>query len=158
MIGASLEMKIKAPVCNVKVAFLHTKRRVSLAGIKKLAQRILEGEKRFERLNIVFVDDKSMRKLNQKFTYRNSSTDVLSFDMRRGRGMGVECDVLGEVYVNFDRAKENAKVFGKKFEDEVKLLVIHGILHLLGYDHKGKKKALLMRKKEKQYLNSKKGK
>ncbi len=142
---------------NIEVANLHPRQKVFLTGIKKLVQKILEGEKRSEKLNIVFVDDKFIRRLNRKFTKRNLSTDVLSFGMKEGKKIRAEFDILGDVYVNLDQAKKNAKSFGQRFEDEVKLLVTHGILHLLGYEHKSKKKALFMRKKEDFYLNFKKG-
>ncbi len=141
---------------DIVVSNFHAGKRVFLSRIKKLARKILEGEDKNEKLNIVFVDDKFMRGLNRKFTKRISSTDVLSFGMKEGKNMGVECDVLGDVYVNLDQAEKNAKSLGQKFEDEVKLLVTHGILHLLGYDHKGKKNAMLMRKKEDFYLDLKK--
>lgn len=150
-------MKKKVHHNDIVVANLHPRQKVFLTGIKKLAQKILEGEKRSEKLNIVFVDDIFIRRLNLKFTKRSSSTDVLSFGMKEGKKMGAKCDILGEVYVNLDQAKKNAKSFGQRFEDEVKLLVTHGILHLLEYEHKSKRKALLMRKKEDEYLSFKKG-
>ncbi|KPL04416.1 MAG: hypothetical protein AMJ90_00895 [candidate division Zixibacteria bacterium SM23_73_2] len=150
-------MRKKTNPNDITTANLHPKKRVSATGIKRLAQKIMEGEKRQEKLNIVFVDDKKMRELNRKFKRKNSSTDVLSFDMRKGGNMGVEPDVFGEVYVNLDRAEEYAKEYRKSFQEEVNLLVAHGILHLLGYHHQNKKKSLLMKNKEDRYLNLKKG-
>jgi probable rRNA maturation factor len=117
-------------------------------------------------VNIILVDDKFMRRLNRKFTKRAGTTDVLSFEMSEWIHSGKEDEnllkefadpggILGEIYINLDQAKKNAKNYKVKFTDEVALLVTHGVLHLLGYDHKKKSDFLVMREKEKEYLSDK---
>ncbi|HEX7400632.1 MAG TPA: rRNA maturation RNase YbeY, partial [candidate division Zixibacteria bacterium] len=64
----------------------------------------------------------------------------------------VEYPNLGDIYVSLDQAQRQSEEYGVKFEEEVRLLVTHGLLHLLRYDHKNKNQATIMRRKEKLYL------
>ena len=94
--------------------------------LKKIASHILnfcKPSKKIE-LEIIFLDDKEIKALNKKYKKEDHPTDVLSFDL----------DAAGEIFISLDRALENSRIFGTKFEDEVALYVIHGILHLSGYD------------------------
>lgn len=77
---------------------------------------------------IAFVSDKSIRKLNQQFRSIDKATDVLSFP-------GDEADNLGDVAVSVETAANQAKDNGLTFENEVAQLILHGLLHLSGYDH-----------------------
>jgi len=80
----------------------------------------------YNKLEVVFVSDSTMRKYNSRFSGKNKSTDVLSFDI----------DKTYVIIVSVDTARKNAILYGEKFEDEVLRYVVHGILHLLGFDHK----------------------
>ncbi|HKY43358.1 MAG TPA: rRNA maturation RNase YbeY [Pyrinomonadaceae bacterium] len=77
---------------------------------------------------IAFVSDKSIRKLNQQFRSIDKATDVLSFPAD-------EADNLGDVAVSVETAANQAKENGLTFENEVAQLILHGLLHLSGYDH-----------------------
>lgn len=74
--------------------------------------------------------DDEMRRLNWKFRKKDDATDVLSFPA------GAD-DRLGEIAISFDRAREQAAGFGHSIEDEVRVLMLHGVLHLVGMDHQG---------------------
>lgn len=76
----------------------------------------------------MLTDDETLRDLNKRFKGRKGPTDVLAFDFE-------EPDFLGEVYVSLDRAREQAIYYGVSEEEEIERLVLHGLLHLLGYTH-----------------------
>ncbi len=80
-------------------------------------------------MNLVLADDDLLSQLNERFKGRNGPTDVLSFPFD-------EEDFLGEIYVSLDRAKEQALQYNATEEEEVQRLVLHGLLHLLGYNHR----------------------
>ncbi len=89
-------------------------------------------------LEVVFVSDSTMRRYNRRFAGKGGTTDVLAFDM-------------GKTYViiiSVDTARKNAIYYGEKFEDELVRYVIHGILHLMGFDHKVEHKKDRMRDME----------
>ncbi len=87
-------------------------------------------------VSIAFVDDRAMRALNQKFRRRKKTTDVLTFPAddsyadpsRKGRP-------LGDIVISVDRARRQAAEEGHAFATEIRFLILHGILHALGYDH-----------------------
>ncbi|MGB2696505.1 MAG: rRNA maturation RNase YbeY [Candidatus Zixiibacteriota bacterium] len=139
---------------EVLVKNLHLKKKVNLKSIKNLAEKILSKEKNRQNLNIILADDKYIIRLNRKFSRRNRSTDVLSFGMQEGKKMIPQSDVLGEIYISLDRAEKQAKDYKHSLQKEVNLLAAHGLLHLLGYDHKEKGQKRVMRKKEEGYLSS----
>jgi len=112
--------------------------------LKGVAKKVLKGEDRKEvGLSIVFVGQGEMRKLNKKYRGKNKVTDVLSF--------GSE---LNEIVICLREVKKNAKKYNSTFKKELVQVLIHGILHLLGYEHeKTKKEAEKMEKKQEYYLN-----
>jgi probable rRNA maturation factor len=139
---------------EVLVKNLHSQRKVKLKTIKRLAEKILEGEKNNHNVNIILTDDKYITRLNREFLNKNETTDVLSFGMKEGKKLIPEADLLGEVYISLDRAEKQAKEYNQSLQKEVNLLVTHGLLHLLGYDHRGVDQKKRMKKKEERYLSS----
>jgi probable rRNA maturation factor len=99
------------------------------------------------RLSIVLVDDDTMRQLNRDYRGVDSSTDVLSFGSAGDEFQSVdeeEGSYLGDVVISFPQAKAQAERAGHALMGEISLLVVHGVLHLLGYDHAdGEQKALM---------------
>jgi probable rRNA maturation factor len=79
-------------------------------------------------VNVLVTSDREMQRLNRRFRGRNSTTDVLSFPMRMNGS-------AGDIAVSLGLAARNAKRLGHSTADEVRILVLHGILHLAGYDH-----------------------
>lgn len=86
----------------------------------------------FADLELLFLDDKAMKIFNKTYAFRDSSTDVLSFRIDR-REFGQK-RFLGEIIISLDTALKNSKIYGTDFTEEVVLYMIHGILHLFGYD------------------------
>jgi len=142
-------MSKKVP--KVFVHNLNKKFRFNSPSLKRLAERILEKEKTKAAVNLIFVNDSYMKKLNSKFRGKNKTTDVLSFPLESD--LKGDSPFLGEVYVSSEQAKRQAREYQVSFQKELQRLVAHGVLHLLGYDHKTKKEASEMKKKEEKFLN-----
>jgi len=133
-----------------------TKKIIDKRSIRKLAKRILEKEKGEGDISIVFVDPEKIKDLNKRYRNKNEITDVLSFDYSLLNSKFFKRNFeLGEIFICLAKVKENARDFKLDFEKELKWVIIHGILHLLGYDHeKSEKQAIKMREKEKNYLKN----
>ena len=89
-------------------------------------------------LSITLTDDKNIHALNKKFRGIDRATDVLSFAFRESdepEVIGAEFEILGDVIISLERAKVQAEEFGHSFLREIIFLEVHGLLHLLGYDH-----------------------
>ena len=81
-------------------------------------------------IELILTNDMEIKELNKLHRQKDKPTDVLSFPLENIPGMP-----LGSIVISIDTAKKGAKEFGHSVEDEIKLLFIHGLLHLLGYDH-----------------------
>lgn len=93
-------------------------------------------------LNYVFCNDKFLLGINQQYLNHDTLTDIITFDMGEG-------DVIeGEIYISIPRVRENSRLQRVSFTDELDRVMIHGLLHLLGYSDKGARRKALMRKKE----------
>ena len=99
-------------------------------------------------ITTIFGQDELLLSLKKQFFKKNQFTDVIAFRLNNYEEKTVE----GEVYISLPRAKENAKIFGELFEKEVVRLLIHGVLHLLGYDDSSKKSKKEMTFLEDTYL------
>lgn len=84
-------------------------------------------------VNVLVTGDAAMRSLNRRFRGKNKATDVLSFPSGNGGGKGMRA--AGEIAISADIAAQNAARLGHSTAEEVKILVLHGILHLAGFDH-----------------------
>jgi probable rRNA maturation factor len=106
------------------------------ARLRAVAQEIMtEAGAADADLSVALVGDRRMRGLNRKYRGRDQSTDVLAFAMREARGP--DSSLLGDVVISFDTALRQARTVRHSVDQEVVRLLIHGILHLLGYDHEG---------------------
>lgn len=86
-------------------------------------------------ISVTIADDKELKKLNKKYLKRDYTTDVLSFEIKETQEDGSL--YLGDVIVNREQAKRQAKEYNNDFEHEIAELVAHGVLHLFGVHHKG---------------------
>lgn len=84
---------------------------------------------------MLLTDDAGIQELNRAYRGQDRPTDVLSFSQREGDPMPGEENLLGDIVVSIERAREQADRFGHSQEREVGFLAVHGLLHLLGYDH-----------------------
>ena len=106
-------------------------------------------------VQVLFVDDKAIHKINKRWRQKDKATDVISFPALEAKFPG-PCLELGDIIISIDTAKRQAKEFGCSFFEEMLRLLIHGMLHLLGFDHVGvsKNKANQMRRLERKILKT----
>jgi len=86
-------------------------------------------------VTVAFVSDRAMRELNRRWRGKRGTTDVLSFPAGREDFEGGEGETLGDVVISVEQAARQAGEAGLTFENEVEQLILHGLLHLCGYDH-----------------------
>ncbi|MEE8409113.1 MAG: rRNA maturation RNase YbeY [Myxococcota bacterium] len=106
-------------------------------------------------LSIVITDDASIRELNETWRGRDEATDVLSFSQLEGEGPGPLGGrrVLGDVVISIETASSQAETAGHSLDEEVQRLLVHGVLHLVGYDHeRGDAEARRMQAEERRLL------
>ena len=109
--------------------------------------KVIHGEKiSLRSLHVITVDDAYIRTLHRQYLHKNSSTDVITFQWDE------EDEREGEIYICLDQAKLNAEEYGVTLEKEIARLIIHGLLHLNGYDDKDDAGKQQMRQLEDKYL------
>ena len=134
---------------SVEIVSLGKGKRVTMRRVKEKAERILKvlNQNRSE-LSLALVGNREIQKLNSRYCKKNEPTDVLSFPI--GERLPTRKKLLGDVVISVERAQWQAREGRRKLETEIETLLIHGILHLLGYDHEGSaKEARKMRRREK---------
>jgi rRNA maturation RNase YbeY len=109
---------------------------------------ILSEEKKLGELNYIFCSDEDLAVINQQYLNHDTLTDIVTFDGNEGDG-----HIQGDIYISVDRVKENALKFKTAFDEELHRVIIHGVLHLIGYSDKSKSTKISMRKKEDTYLS-----
>jgi probable rRNA maturation factor len=104
-------------------------------------------------LSVLFIGDWAMRTLNHAWRKKDRTTDVLSFPLREGRFTHIQPDMLGDIVISVPAAERQADKAGLSLIVELERLLVHGLVHLLGYDHEqGLKEARCMERKERQLL------
>lgn len=129
--------------------------------LKKIVSIVLEGEKIVKEveLSIALIGPGRMRKINRRYRGKNRVTDVLAFPESKillekfKVGVAKKVQGLGEVVICLREVKKNAKRFNSSSEKELARVLIHGMLHLLGYDHEKAKEAKKIKEKEDFYLS-----
>ena len=106
---------------------------------------ISEGKKPGE-INYIFCDDEYLLKVNQDYLQHDYYTDIITFDYVKGR------TISGEIFVSLQRISDNASTLSREYEEELRRVLAHGILHLSGYKDKTPEEEQLMRSKEDFYL------
>lgn len=115
--------------------------------IKEWIQSIIEDhEFKLGEINYIFCNDTYLHKLNVEFLQHNTLTDIISFDYTLGK------IINGDIYISVERVKENAQEFNTTFDDELHRVIIHGVLHYLGYKDKKEIEKTEMRNKENECL------
>jgi probable rRNA maturation factor len=102
-------------------------------------------------LSILMVDDVQIRELNRRYLHRDKPTNILAFPMRKGEYPTLHPDLLGDLAISVERAQRQSNRFGLDPMQMVTLLMVHGILHLVGYEHEGTRKGareMAIRQKE----------
>ncbi len=106
-----------------------------------MAQRILTELGLLEaELSLLFVSDLQIQALNRRYLRRDKPTNVLAFPMRDGEFPTLHPHLLGDLVISVETAKRQSNRFGLDEMEMVILLIVHGVLHLIGYEHEGTKK------------------
>jgi probable rRNA maturation factor len=114
---------------------------LDLRKIRRAAQRILAELGFLEaELSLLFVNDRQIQTLNREYLRRDKPTNVLAFSMREGEFSTLHPHLLGDLVISVETAKRQSNRFGLDGEEMVILLMVHGVLHLIGYEHEGTKK------------------
>jgi len=123
--------------------------------LESLAAAVIEAERvPPAELGVLVTDNETVRRLNREYAGEDASTDVLAFSMQEGEEFVSPDDVLrlGEVIISYPTALRQAKEAGRPVEDEIAHLLVHGTLHLLGYDHAEPADEQRMRAREQELL------
>ncbi len=91
-------------------------------------------------LSLLFVNDLQIQGLNQRYLRRDKPTNVLSFPMRKGEFSILHPNLLGDIVISVETAKRQSNRFGLNEMGMIILLMVHGVLHLIGYEHEGMKR------------------
>ncbi len=114
---------------------------LNLRKIRRVAQRILTELGLLEaEISLLFVNDLQIQALNRRYLCRDKPTNVLAFPMRKGEFSTLHPHLLGDLVISVETAKRQSNRFGLDEMEMVVLLMVHGVLHLIGYEHEGTKK------------------
>ena len=113
---------------------------------KWLKDAISTEDKELGEINYIFCDDQYLLKKNQEYLQHDTFTDIITFDYTEEKRLSAD------IFISIERVKENAIIFAVPFETELRRVIIHGILHLMGYKDKSAEDAETMRSKENFYL------
>ncbi|WP_298224167.1 rRNA maturation RNase YbeY [Flavobacterium sp.] len=111
-----------------------------------LSNVILSENKKEGEINYIFCDDAYLLEINQQYLNHDTLTDIISFDYSVGN------ELHGDIYISVERVRENAVDFDVIFEDELKRVMVHGVLHYCGFKDKSKEDESLMRSKEEEKM------
>ncbi|MGI6112914.1 MAG: rRNA maturation RNase YbeY [Mahellales bacterium] len=145
-----------------------TKELINQAVLQVLKQETVEFD---VEVSIILIDNEAIRELNREYRCIDEPTDVLSFPMLESRPNGYDHDcvdryliedldndlkavILGDIAISMERAVAQAEEYGHSRQRELSFLVVHGMLHLLGYDHQRPEDRRVMREREEKILSS----
>lgn len=112
---------------------------------------VAESEiKRIGDISIIFCSDNYILDVNIKYLQHDYFTDIITFDYCEGQKLS------GDLFISIDSVRENARFYGTEFEDELNRVIVHGVLHLIGYDDHTEADQKTMRSKEDYYLELRK--
>lgn len=138
-------------VSSNKIVFNYINRRPKINRpqvVSWLTTVSLKEKKRINFININFCDDEYLLSINKNFLEHDYYTDIITFDLSDKNG-----HIEADIYISLDRVKENAKQLKSSPEQELNRVMLHGLLHLCGYNDKTKKEIAQMRYKEELYLH-----
>jgi probable rRNA maturation factor len=116
---------------------------------RRWIRSVIRKEKRtLSHLNFIFCSDEYLLSINQQYLRHNTFTDIITFDNSEEPRT-----IEGDIFISVERVRENADTRQIAFEDELNRVMVHGVLHLIGYKDKSNDDKALMRKKEDAYLS-----
>jgi probable rRNA maturation factor len=120
------------PRSEPMVLMRHAPSGLRRAPLEAFAHRLRERVTAGRWFQCLITDDGELQRLNRQFLRKNYPTDVLSFPAAEGEGTPAG---LGEIAISYQRARGQARAFGHSVSDEIRILMLHGVLHLMGMDH-----------------------
>ncbi|MFY0482479.1 rRNA maturation RNase YbeY [Flavobacterium sp. PLA-1-15] len=111
-----------------------------------LSNVILSENKKEGEINYIFCDDEYLHKINVEYLQHDTLTDIISFDYSVGN------ELNGDIFVSVERVEDNAKDFNVSFEEELRRVLVHGVLHYCGFKDKSESDEALMRQKEEEKM------
>lgn len=126
-----------------------------LKDVEMVLKKAIEIEKLgVVNFNVIIVDNEFIHKMNREYRGIDRPTDVISFALEDEHDIDYEdFRLLGDIYISIDKAKEQAKEYGHSLKREICFLSVHGLLHLLGYDHMEKEDEKVMFARQEMILN-----
>ena len=112
-----------------------------------LKDTIVNEKKKVGDINYVFCSKEYLKKMNNDYLSKNYETDVISFEFSDDN------KISGDIYISSETVKKNSIIFNVSFNNELKRVMVHGLLHLLNYNDKSKQDQKIMREKENFYIN-----
>ena len=129
------------------------KQKIDIGRVRRSLKRLLkELNCEDSEISILLVDDNQIQNINKHYLKRNCPTNVISFAMREGPFDDIHPEILGDIILSVETATRDASTFHLDTMDELEFLLIHGLLHLMGYDHENKniREASNMKKRERE--------
>ena len=112
-----------------------------------LKDTIVNEKKKVGDINYIFCSKQYLKKMNNDYLSKNYETDVISFDFSKDN------KISGDIYISSETVKKNSIIFNVCFNNELKRVMVHGLLHLLNYNDKSEQELKIMREKENFYIN-----
>ena len=125
-------------------SFSFKEKRLTARWLKLVAESEI---RRLGDISIIFCSDTYILDMNMKYLQHDYFTDIITFDYCEGDKLS------GDLFISVDSVRENAAVYGTDFADELNRVIVHGVLHLIGYDDHSKEDIAVMRSKENYYLS-----
>jgi probable rRNA maturation factor len=130
---------------KIDIKDMQSKVKVDRKFIRKIVRETLKREGRGGEVSLVIADNAHVRELNRKYRSVDKPTDVLAFPMD-------DSEVLGDIVISVDKAEEQAHAYRQSFEQEMARLIVHGVLHLLGYADGNRRQKKKMHERQEQIL------
>lgn len=136
---------------NTHIENQQKKVKLDLRRIRRAVHKLKKALKCADQeISLLFVDNEQIREMNRQYLNRDHATNVISFPLKEGAYGHINPQVLGDIVISVERAFQDAAAGDLSLDDEIDFLVIHGLLHLLGYNHEGGNEDEAKKMKEKE--------
>ncbi len=142
---------------KIQIENNQTKIKIHLRNVRSTVRTLLNiMDCANKEISISFVDDKTIQQLNNIYLQKNKPTNVLSFSLQEGEYGNINPDILGDIIISAETAQRDAAIGNLSLSEEIVFLIIHGLLHLLGFNHENTTKiqTAKMRMKEKELFQN----
>ncbi len=141
----------------MKQFYIFNETKEDLEGIIQDLEKVMDHALKKEKLqdvefNIIFVDLEKIQEINRVYRGIDRVTDVITFALEDGEEIKFQHRLLGDIYISYDKAREQAIEYGHSLEREISFLAVHGFYHLLGYDHMMPEEEKVMFQKQEEVL------